>query len=96
MDETKIDCLPTIEHVIDISRQFGDRMFNRDFNKDQKPDFYLGMIAASRMFISYLKHYEKHKHEGETLENLERRVHMLNSDVAKIIIDKYDLKGFKS
>ena len=95
MDETKIDCLPAIEHVIEISQQLGDRMFSPHFNKDQKPDFYLGMIAASRMFISYLRHYEKNK-EWETLEDLERRVHMLNSDVAKIIIDKYDLKGFKS
>lgn len=95
MDETKIDCLPTIEHVIAISEMYGDRVFSRDFNKDQKPDFYLGMIAASRMFVSYLHHYEKHRDEGETLEQLETRVHMLNSDVAKIIMDKYDLKGFK-
>lgn len=95
MDETKIDCLPSIEHVIDIAEMFSDKTFSHDFNKDQKPDFYLGMIAASRSFISYLKHYEQHRHEGETLENLEIRCHMLNSDVAKIIIDKYDLKGFK-
>lgn len=95
MDETKIDCLPAIEHVIAISQQFGDRIFSQKFNKDQKPDFYLGMIAASRMFVSYLKHFEKNR-DWETLEDLERRVHMLNSDVAKIIIDKYDLKGFKS
>lgn len=95
MDETKIDCLPAIEHVIAISEMYGDRVFSKDFSKDQKPDFYLGMFAASRMFVSYLKHYEKHRHEGETLEQLEMRVHMLNSDVCKIIIDKYDFKGFK-
>lgn len=95
MDETKIDCLPAIEHVIAISEMYGDRVFSKNFNKDQKPDFYLGMIAASRMFVSYLKHYEQHRHEGETLENLEIRCHMLNSDVAKIIMDKYDLNGFK-
>lgn len=95
MDETKIDCLPKIEQVIDISQMYGDRVFNKTFNKDQKPDFYLGMLAASRMFFSYLKHYEKHR-ATETLENLETRIHMLNSDVAKIIVDKYDLKGFKS
>lgn len=94
MDQTKIDCLPTIEQVIGISEMYGNRVFSEDFNRDQKPDFYLGMIAASRMFVSYLKHYEKNK-DWETLEDLEKRLHMLNSDVAKIIVDKYDLKNFK-
>jgi hypothetical protein len=95
MDQTKIDCLPTIEELINISKQFGDDLVNKKFDKNQKPDFYLGMIAASRMFMSYVKHYEKYKNDGETLEQLEGRVLILSSDVAKIILDKYDLKGFK-
>lgn len=89
------DMAPTIDQVIGLSEMFGDHIFNKDFNKDQKPDFYLGMLAASRMFVSYLRHYENNKHKGETLELLEKRCHMLNSDVAKIIIDKYDLNSFK-
>lgn len=97
MDSSKIDTLPTIEQVIEFSGMFGDQQFNfTKLNKDQKPEFYLGMIAGARVFISYVKHYGKNRDNGETIEMMETRLRMLVSDLSKIVIEKYSLEDFKS
>jgi hypothetical protein len=95
MDQTKLDCLPNIEHVIKAADMFtssGMKM-NDHWNKDQKADFYLGMFAAMRIFHSGVVMLKKS--EWETLDDLERECYYRLGEIANIIMDKYDLKGFK-
>lgn len=96
MDQSKLDCLPTIEHVIKAADLYNNgRKFAipDHWNKDQKPDFYLGMFAAMRVFQSGV--IRVRAGEGD-LDRLEFECFCRLGEIATIIMDKYDLSTFKS
>lgn len=96
MDQTKLDCLPNIEHVIKMADLYNKADIKSDpfhWNRDQKPDFYLGMFAAMRIFQSGIVQVQK---TGATLEQLEMECFGRLGEIATIILDKYDLSTFKT
>lgn len=103
MDESKLDCLPTIEHVIKAAELHGQHVrvnLKRDWNQDQKPDFYLGMFAAMRIFqsgvVALQKDWATTDSEKERLDHLSMECFMRLGEIATIIMDKYELKDFIS
>jgi hypothetical protein len=99
-DHTKLDLLPNIEHVIKMAELHNKNLkFDRThWNLDQKADFYLGMFAAMRVFqsgvVKLQDDYATSESEKERLGKLEMECIRMTGEIANIIMDKYDLKGF--
>lgn len=101
MKHTKLDMLPNIEHVIVAAEQHNNALGQpnlKDWNRDQKPDFYLGMFSGHRVFQSAvitLIESATSAEEKDRLEWLQTECMLRLGEIANIIMDKYDLKGFK-
>lgn len=98
MDHKKLDLLPNIEHVIRLADMLNNSKIKTDplhlhWNLDQKADFYLGMLAAMRVFQSALRHMETHPEF--TMDDLNNECVFRTGEIANIIMDKYQLHGFK-
>ncbi len=97
-DHTKLDLPPNIEHVIRMCDMFNESKVKTEpipthWNCDQKAEFYLGMFSAMRVFQSAVAHMEKHPEF--TLDQLNLECMLRLGEISSIILDKYDLKGFK-
>lgn len=96
-----MDCLPNIEHVIKMADSFSKtmKMDHASWNKDQKPDFYLGMFAAMRIFQSSVLRLQKDwattESEKERLDHLSMECAGRCGEIAMIIMDKYQLDFLK-
>jgi hypothetical protein len=93
-DETKIDCLPTIEQIIkmqEMHQRSGFKMSN-DWNKDQKPEFYMGMFCMMRVVLSATKSIQNNEAD---LNRLESECILRLGELSTIIMDKYDLSFLK-
>jgi hypothetical protein len=96
----QLDLLPNVEHLINASENHKGLTgicLPGEWSKDQKPDFYLGFFASYRVFLSTVIHLQKIAETEEAkdmLEALEIECLTRFGEVANILLDKYELKGF--
>lgn len=87
----KADTLPTIDQVIKMSEM--DKNFDSKlWNKDQKADFYLGMLAGIKLGVSAIVDIR----DNGDLDKADLWLLKRSVEAAKIVIDKYELHSFKS
>lgn len=88
----KADHLPTIDQVIKMSELLKESDVAHLFVADQKPDFYLGMLAGLKLATSMIVDIKK----NNDIEKADMWICQMQVQTAKIVVDKYALDTFKS